>query len=142
MKTETVLWGFALLATILKIIGITGAHVLLLTSFGALSLVYHIPGIYFYAVEKIKAQNWFVTVFAILFLPVATLSILFRIMQWSGAIPMLYISIPGVFVVAMVAFLKRKKDLIISEQYYSNMLFRCGLLVGVATLVFTIFPGQ
>ena len=136
MKTEFAFYGILLLALLLRMMGIEGSGPLLILSLGGLSLLYHLPGLYFFSVGKISNQNWGITIAAILLLSVAPIAFLFSIMHWSGDSAMRYLSLAGVPFVGFLTFYYRNRPSSVPTAYFNNMLIRCGLTMGLTLLSF------
>lgn len=71
-------------------------------------------------------------------LSTAIIGIMFKWMMWPGAGAMLYISIPGFLVLAIIAFVKYSKG---SNVVYKKLLIRVGIL-GAFVLFLTVFPSM
>jgi hypothetical protein len=136
MKTESAFYAITLLGFLMKVMGIAGSGALLILALGSLAMLNHLPGIYFFSVGKISNQKWPITVAAILFFSLVPLACLFRIMQWEGASSMLYMGNAGILLVGFLTLYYRKKPSLVLPAFFTNMLIRCGLLMGLTLLTF------
>lgn len=140
MKTERVFVCLFVIAYAMKFLHMGEAGLLMLLVTGVLSLLYLLGGFYFFSDESIKRQNLVFSIIAGILLALVPQAILQKVQYWADAQLYLLVGIGASLLIFIIAFVlrNRKQELL---QYYRNMLYRSGTLLGLCILLFIIPTG-
>lgn len=138
MKTETTFFTLFVIGIALFFTSIPGASLLLLFSGAILMLLYFPFGFYFFCDKKLRNQQIVLTILGSVFLSLAIQGVLFRMMDWPGAMNSIYpslVSAPLLFLFSLYLNKKGKEQL---RTYSRNMMIRTGLVTLLVLVVYLI----
>lgn len=140
MKTERILTALAVLALVLKIAGIAGANIILISSVAGLVLLYFPFGFYFFAPAKPHGHSVWVSAAAGMVLSIALYGLLFKLMRWPGAAVIEY---AGLLTIGLSFVLYEQKLACAPslQTYYSQLLKRSIIVTAISVLVLIIPNG-
>jgi hypothetical protein len=132
MKTEKILCSIALIALVMKFFHIPFSGPLLVISLGILSLLYFFGGFYFLNENK---KNNSLAIIAGILLSYAPIGILFKIMYWPGAQPMLIVGIFPCITFLIILIIKKANTNEDQKVYLRNLLIRTSIVSSLSILL-------
>jgi hypothetical protein len=154
MKTESVLAAIVALALFFKFILLWPiANQLIILSLSILSMIYMFGSVYFFSYKKVNHQNFAVTILGGLGMSVALTGIMFKVMYWPGAQPMILISLMSIVPILIISLVSGN-NLVLSPtitreeeiekisnliNYYKNLRIRT-IVITLCTILFFITP--
>ncbi|UGS19788.1 hypothetical protein [Flavobacterium cyclinae] len=124
MKTEKTLSLIFILSLIFKLMHWPGAGPLMIISLLGLAFCYFPFGFYFFSDKNFKTQNIGISIVFGWMLSISIIGILFKLMFWPGAAPMLIVGATTSFILAGVAVILFAKSTDLLKNYYKNLLIR------------------
>ncbi|MDB5257626.1 MAG: hypothetical protein JWM14_2321 [Chitinophagaceae bacterium] len=138
MKTEKIIGVLVFVGLIFKMMHWPGAGPILVLSLTALSLVYFWGGFYFLSDANLKHQKIALSIIAGAVFGMACIGILFRLMYWPGAKPMLYIGVFGLPALTAAVFLFKSQAEQELQPYFNKLLIRLALFIVIAVPLFFV----
>jgi len=140
MKTERVLVCLFVIAYVMKFLHMGEAGIFMVLITGVLSVMYLLGSFYFFSDESIKRQNLSCSIISGILLAVVPQTILQKVQYLPDAQWYLTVGIVLSMIVFVIAYLLRNKKEEL-KQYYRNMLYRSGTLLGLCLLLLIIPTG-
>lgn len=141
MKIESILAIIFILVSALKLFELPGSNIIFVITLFHLSAIYLIFAFYLFSDPVTnRGGNIGFSILSGLMLSIALIGILFKIMQWDGAITLTAIGLSATILVFLAAYFLKSKSSDNLKIYYRNMLLRSGILIVLQLLCILFIP--